>query len=105
MHIQIVNFQLSGIDDAQYRAGSEEDAAVFADVPGLLSKIWLADQSTNTYGGVYLWRDRDAMDSFVESDLFRGIRSDPHVASVTSRDFSVLAAPTSITGGLLAARA
>lgn len=100
MHVQIVNFQLNGIDEAQYRGACEEEAPAFAVIPGLLSKIWLADESTNTYGGVYIWRDRGAMESFVNGDVFRGFTVDPQVSNLTSRDFRVLEAPTSVTNGL-----
>src|ERR1051326_1751514 len=104
MHIQIVNFQLNGIDETQYRAACEEDAATFAAIPGLLSKIWLADPETNTYGGVYIWRDRHSMQTVIASDLFRGITSDPLLKSITSRDFDVLETPTEVTHGTPAAR-
>src|SRR5262245_6196288 len=89
MHVQVVTFQLNGVDDAQYRAACDEEVPAFAAISGLLSKTWLADQSTNTYGGVYVWRDRQAMQSFVDGDLFRAVRADPHVTNVTSRDFGV----------------
>jgi hypothetical protein len=100
VHIQIVNFQLNGIDDAQYRQACEEEAAVFAEIPGLLSKVWLADPATNTYGGVYTWRDRHAMEEFVDSEMFRGFKVDPSVKDLTSRDFGVLEAPSLVTRGL-----
>src|SRR5262245_17259116 len=104
MHVQIVNFQLNGIDDAQYRRACEEEAPGFAAVPGLLSKISLADQSTNTYGGVYIWRDCQAMQTFVGSDLFRGFAADPQLNNLTSRDFDVLETPTQVTHGTAGAR-
>jgi hypothetical protein len=104
MHVQIVNFQLNGMDDTQYRRACEEESPTFAAIPGLLSKIWLADQSTNTYGGVYLWRDRRSMQTFVRSDLFRGIAADPQLDNVTSRDFDVLETPTEVTHGAARAR-
>ena len=104
MHVQIINFQLNGIDDAQYRSACDDDAAEFSALPGLLSKIWLADQPTNTYGGVYLWRDRTAMDGFVDGDVFRGLQADPRISNVTSRDFDVLEAPSDVTRGLPSAR-
>jgi hypothetical protein len=103
MHVQIVNFQLNGIDDTEYRRACEEEAPTFAAVAGLLSKIWLADQSTNTYGGVYIWRDRQAMQTFVGSDLFRGFVADPQVNNVISRDFDVLETPTEVTHGIACA--
>jgi hypothetical protein len=100
VHIQIVNFKLNGIDEAQYSQMCEEEAAVFAAIPGLVSKVWLADESTNTYGGIYTWRDRQAMQDYLGSDLFRGITVDPSIKDLTSRDFGVLDAPTEITRGL-----
>ena len=53
MHIQIINFHLKGISEAEFRAHRDEVAPAFAEVPGLISKVWLANRSTNTYGGVY----------------------------------------------------
>jgi len=105
VHIQIVTFQLTGMDDTQYRQASELEAPTFAAIPGLLSKVWLADQSTNTYGGVYTWRDRQAMEDFLDSELFREVRADPHVHDLTSRGFGVLETPTQVTRGLVMARA
>jgi hypothetical protein len=60
MHIQIINFSLKGINEEAYRQQVDAVAPVFADLPGLLSKTWLANKETNTYGGVYVWRDREA---------------------------------------------
>ena len=105
MHIQIVNFHLNGIDDVQYRQACDQEAPTFAAIPGLLSKVWLADQSTNTYGGVYTWLDRQAMENFVNSQLFREFSVDPSVKDLASRDFGVLEAPTQVTRGLALARA
>ena len=104
MHVQIVNFQLNGIDEAQYCQLCDEEAPAFAAIPGLVSKVWLADKSTNTYGGVYLWRDQQAMQDYLDGDLFHSIGADPHLKALTSRDFGVLEAPTEVTRGLALAR-
>lgn len=97
MHIQVVNFLLKGITRREYEAACEELAPAFAAVPGLISKIWLADEHSNTYGGVYTWRDRSAMEAYLKSDLFRSVATHPNLADMTSRDFSVLEAPTKVT--------
>lgn len=102
MHIQVINFQLDGIDEAEYRALCDEVAPAFAAVPGLVSKVWLASAETNTYGGVYTWADRDAMDEFCRSELFNTVATHPNLAGVTSRDFGVLAGPTAATRGAAA---
>jgi hypothetical protein len=65
--------------------------------------IWLADEETNTYGGLYTWVDRAAMETYLRSDIFIAVAADPNLANMTSRDFEVLESPTRITGVLATA--
>lgn len=99
MHIQIVRFQLKDLTDEGYQAMCDQLAPAFAAVPGLLSKVWLASPGTNTYGGVYTWRDQQAMEDYTSSKLFAGMVVHPNFVDVTSTDFGVLEAPTRVTGG------
>ncbi len=101
MYIQIINFQLNGIGEEDYVGLCDQLAPSFAALPGLVSKVWLADPATNTYGGVYTWRDRQAMEDFTKTDLFNAVATHPNLANVTSRGFAVLEAPTRVTRGLL----
>ena len=55
MHIQVVNFNLEGINHDDFMQIADTEAPAFAGVPGLVSKVWLCDQENNTYGGVYTW--------------------------------------------------
>ncbi len=100
MHIQIINFNLSGITREQYEGGCDELAQAFADLPGLISKHWLADDDSNTYGGVYIWESEEAMQSYLASDLFAGVRDNPSFANASSKDFGILEGPTRVTRGL-----
>lgn len=100
MHIQIINFHLKDVSEAEFRAHTDEVAPAFAEVPGLISKVWLANSVTNTYGGVYTWTGREAMEEFAKSDLFKAVATNPNLADITSLDFDVLEAPTSVTRGL-----
>jgi heme-degrading monooxygenase HmoA len=100
MHIQILNFHLSGMSDADWRAHADEAAPIFAEVPGLISKVWLANPTTNTYGAVYTWASREAMDEYAKSDLFKAVATNPGLAGVTSTDFDVIEEPTGVTRGL-----
>lgn len=101
MHIQIVNFHLEGLDEDGYRRLCDEVAPAFTEVPGLISKVWLADAGANAYGGVYKWESREAMEAFQKTELYRGIGGHPNLAGVASRDFAVLESPTRITRGLV----
>ncbi len=105
MHIQIVTFQLHDLSEEDYLAAAEADAPTFAAVQGLISKVWLHDPATATFGGVKTWVDRAAMESYLKRDIWRSLVTDPHFVNVSSRDFEVLAAPTGITRGLPAVTA
>ncbi len=99
MHIQIVNFRLEGMGEEDYRGIAEAIAPAFANMPGLVSKTWLANPQTGIYGGVYVWQSREAMENYKESDTYKGMVTNPHFADVTVKDFAVLEGPTRVTRG------
>jgi len=100
MHIQIVNFRLKDLSEEDYVKSCKQEASAFADLPGLISKVWLANRETNTYGGLYTWQDRQAMENYVNSELFSAVATDPNLVDITSKDFAVLEGPTRVTRGL-----
>jgi len=100
VQIQIVEFNLRDISDADYRSACDGLAKVLARVPGLISMAWLADERTNTYGGVYLWVDRGAMEAYLRSDIFNAVAADPNLVDITSRDFDALEGPSRTTFAL-----
>ena len=100
MHIQIINFNLDGIGRSEYDQVCDDLAQTFADVPGLISKHWLANDGTNTYGGVYVWESKDAYEAFIASELFAAVGGNPALTNVSSLDFDVIEAPTRITRGM-----
>ena len=99
MHIQIVNFRLEGIGEEDYRGIAETIAPAFANLPGLVSKIWPANPETGAYGGVYVWQSREAMENYKESDIYKGMATNPHFADATVKDYAVLEGPTRVTRG------
>ncbi len=102
MHIAILNFHLKNTTPDQFRKQCDELAPALAQIPGLISKVWLADTAGNTYGGVYTWQDRAAFQAFIQSDLAKMALNNPSVVDVTVRDYAVLEGPTKITRGLVA---
>ena len=102
MHVLIVNFNLKGVDEAQYARMCDAVAPAFAAVPGLASKLWIKNSDTGTYGGVYIFESRDALNRFQETDLFRSLAVNKNLTNITADDFEVLEAPTRVTGRMLA---
>src|SRR4029079_16146478 len=101
MQAQLITYQLTDSSQADYLTQMvEPDAPVLANVPGLLSKVWLADEQKNSFGGFYLWEDKAAMEAFMHSDLVKAVVSRPFVQNVSSVDFEVNQTAASTTRGL-----
>ncbi len=101
MQAQLITYQLKDISQAEYlKQMVEPDAPVLAKVKGLISKIWLADEGKNTFGGFYLWENKSAMEDFMHSDLVKAVVSRPFVINVSSVDFEVNQNASRITRGL-----
>ncbi len=99
MHILIINFNLNGISHEDYVSNCNEIAHIFADIPGLISKTWLANESTNTYGGVYFWSSQQSLLDYQDSEVYAQILSNPVFANPIVTDFANLEGPSAITGG------
>ena len=79
MHILIVNFRLEGMGDEDYRAIADTIAPAFADLPGLVSKTWLANADRALKGDAAYgkWRRRftDLLDDVLDTAQNRILRS------------------------------
>jgi hypothetical protein len=50
-------------------------------------------------------RDHGAMEAYKDSDIYRGMRANPHFENVTVNDFSVVESATRVTRGPVGATA
>lgn len=88
MHVQIVTFTLGNLTEEDYLDSANEVAARFSSQGGLTAKVWLERPEEGTYGALYLWRDKEAMEQFLRSGLYEGNNSE--LQDVRSQDFAVL---------------
>ena len=101
MQAQLITYQLKDISQAEYlKQMVEPDAPILANVNGLISKVWLVDEAKNTFGGFYLWESKDAMETFMHSDLVASVVSRPFVKNVSSVDYTVNETASKVTRGL-----
>ena len=99
MQILIVNFNLDGLSEEDFASSCDEHAPYFAALPGLVSKVWLADRAEGIFGGVYTFESDNAVDDYLQSDLFAGLVSTPGLVNISVRRFGVLDGPTRVTRG------
>jgi len=97
MHVQVVTYRLADISDPEFIDANREFAEMMAAVPGLLAKVWLKDPDGSTYGGVYLWQDRQACESFLAGDLWGEAITDESLMDLASHDFAVMDELTKVT--------
>jgi hypothetical protein len=97
MHAQVVTFGLSGITEEQFHEASGAETQTFANLPGLLAKIWLRDPEKSAYGGLYIWADQEAYESYIKGEVFNAIKADENLENVESRDFGVFEDLSSLT--------
>jgi heme-degrading monooxygenase HmoA len=102
----IVTFQMNDVSAETFETTYTEAAPVFAEMPGLIEKLWLKQPDTNTFGGVYLWEDQAAAARYRDSEMFQQqMRDDPHIVNLTVQEYGVLDNLTRITRELSGAAA
>jgi Domain of unknown function (DUF4865)/Putative mono-oxygenase ydhR len=72
MHALSIRFHLP--QDTDWQAITQlmrERAALYSGVEGLVSKAFILNPDTCEYGGNYVWRDREAADAFLNTQLFQ----------------------------------
>jgi hypothetical protein len=97
MYARIVTFRLHGLTPGDYEHHVVALAPVFNGWPGLIAKVWLADEDAGTYGGIYLFADRVSAERSRDTDVFRSMAANPAFADLSVREFAVLDEPTAIT--------
>jgi heme-degrading monooxygenase HmoA len=68
MIVQVVKFK-TGLSDEEVAQTIAERAPQYEALPGLRQKLYIKEQATREYGGIYLWEDEDSMREFRESEL------------------------------------
>ena len=98
MHILIINFNLKDLSREQFEEECQGLAQTFADISGLITKTWLANEETNTYGGVYHFENKKAMLEYKKSEIFSEIGGNPAFINHIITDFEILKGPSKVTG-------
>src|ERR1700741_3767934 len=89
MEALVVTFKNTASQE-HFTAPPAKPAPLFPEVDGLLTKIWIADPESATKGGIYLFRDRTALDAYLGSDLFASILAEPSFEGTSWRSYQVL---------------
>lgn len=97
MHVQVVTYRMAEITEPEFIEANREFAEMMAAVPGLLAKVWLKEPERNRFGGLYLWRDREAFENFMAGSLWAEVLADDSLSELSSNDFEVMDTLTEVT--------
>jgi heme-degrading monooxygenase HmoA len=68
MIVQVVKYK-TGLSDGEAAQTIAKRAPQYEALPGLRQKLYIKEQGTGEYGGIYIWDDEDSMRQFRKSDL------------------------------------
>ncbi|MCB9949154.1 MAG: YdhR family protein [Rhodospirillaceae bacterium] len=72
MIVLFIQFETPLTED-EVRAVAQERAPEFRALPDLVQKLYLKLDKPGHYGGFYVWKSREAMQAYRESDLAKSI--------------------------------
>jgi rhodanese-related sulfurtransferase len=79
------------------RQNGAESAHFFADVPGLLWKIWIIDRQRGEAGGIYLFADEQSYQSYVDGPIVAQLLEYPLWTDLSVKGFDYLPIQSAIT--------
>ena len=91
----VVRFVLWNLADSLTTIGElrrylrDESVDQFKQVPGLLFKAWISDETTERWGAVYVWESAEAADAPLPSRARELIGKEPEIAEVFDLEATV----------------
>jgi len=93
-----INFKF-GVIRSDYEELATSLAQAFAEVPGLVWKIWILNEDESEAGGIYYFDDEEALQQFFASQLAADVQAHPAVSEFFAKTFEVMDAVTEVTRG------
>ncbi|HYZ32843.1 MAG TPA: YdhR family protein [Crenalkalicoccus sp.] len=98
MVIVQINYRHREMPRAEWEARyTDERAAQFLSVPGLVWKIWLDGEADRSAGGIYLFEDQAAAEAYANGPIVARLRANPEVSDLSLRIFAVRERMSAIT--------
>ena len=88
MHILVINFNAETTPD-QFNDLVKEDAPIFAAIDGLIHKNFIFNHKKKTYGGVYMFESKSALNAYLDSDIYKSIIENPDWSNHLIRHYEV----------------
>ena len=95
-----LNFNFS-VSKEEYEGAVSPLADKFANVPGLIWKIWILNEEKSEAGGIYLVENQAALDDYLAGSLAKIVTTHPALSNFSIKQFGIMKNITKITRGPL----
>ena len=99
MHILVINFTADASPE-QFDALVQEDAPIFAKIDGLIHKHFIFNHEEKTYGGVYMFESKDALQAYMDGEIFKSVIENQDWSNHLVRHYEVHAEASNIQNQL-----
>ena len=74
-------------------------AEPISEVPGLLWKIWSLNEDTSEFAGIYLFDDKESVQTYLEGLIIAEVSKHPALRDISAKQFGVIDEFSAITRG------
>ena len=101
LNVLVVNYELENMSLEDHAKLGAEVAPNFTseNINGLIGKTFIGNVDKGVFGGVYYFSSNEAMDVYLESELWKGIVAHPNLVNFTTDTYGV-AGISSISNGI-----
>ena len=93
-----LNFNFS-VTKEEYEQAVSPLADKFANVPGLIWKIWILNEEKSEAGGIYLFENQASLDEFLAGQLAKTVTGHPALSNFSVKQFGIMKDITEVTRG------
>ena len=95
-----INFKLE-VTPKEYEQAAKSLVDQFANLPGLMWKIWIMNEEQREAGGIYLFENESSMNEFLSGPLAKTVTSHPGLSNFSVKPFTIMNDLTEVTQGPL----
>ena len=93
-----LNFNFS-VSKEEYEGAVSPLANKFANVPGLIWKIWILNEEKSEAGGIYLFENQASVDNYLSGPLAETVTTHPALSNFSIKQFTIMEDNTKVTRG------
>ena len=100
MMVLVVNYELEDMNLEDHAKLGSEVAPNFKpeNIDGLIGKTFIGDVDAEVFGGVYYFSSPESVDSYLDSELWKGVVAHPNLVNFTTDVYGV--APLTVSNGI-----